>query len=399
LLRGENPPALRPLRTFARVGGAVIATVATIDLALWFGRASLPRLVTAHAALVAATSGHPVSVTPVDLVLGLGDTVAFLLAAALTMVFLSRAPWLPVALVLAAGARTGMMFFPTIDPDRVSIGDLLGLAFAIALLVAFSLEMRRLFRSERRLIGRLQVAYEAEEARVNELESDARARHDLRTVVDHELLHPIATIRALALTLSGRWRSLDDDEAEQALDALAAESAVLCRLADDAIAVSHIDAVQFRLRPAPEDPAELAHTAANAALGLEDRLRVEVATAPGTTVCVDRVRILQVLRNLLSNAAKYSDPGTSVELRVCPEGADVQFSVVNSGAEIAECDRERVFARSGRLAVHEAVPGSGLGLSISRNIVTAHGGSIWTSTLADGRTVFALTVPGVASVR
>jgi signal transduction histidine kinase len=109
----------------------------------------------------------------------------------------------------------------------------------------------------------------------------------------------------------------------------------------------------------------------------------------------DRARIMQVFRNLLSNAEKYSEPRTAIELRAEVSNGEVVFSVIDQGPGIPVEEHPRLFQRFSRLATigREAVRGSGLGLYISRRIVEAHGGRIWVESESGRGSVFRFSLP------
>jgi signal transduction histidine kinase len=101
------------------------------------------------------------------------------------------------------------------------------------------------------------------------------------------------------------------------------------------------------------------------------------------------------LRNLVTNAAKYTPPGTPIEIRGRREGEWVWIAVVDKGPGIAPEDVELIFTRFGRAQHHseQKIPGLGLGLYLSQRIVEAHGGElIVTPTPGQGAT-FAFSVP------
>ena len=109
----------------------------------------------------------------------------------------------------------------------------------------------------------------------------------------------------------------------------------------------------------------------------------------------DRDRLDQVLSNLLSNAIKYSPSGGEILLRVEVLGAIVQVSVRDQGAGIAADQLPRLFDRFYRGPQAQATaPGLGLGLSITKALVAAHGGRIWTESPGPGQgATFRFTLP------
>ena len=111
----------------------------------------------------------------------------------------------------------------------------------------------------------------------------------------------------------------------------------------------------------------------------------------GGAVLADPERIGQVLRNLLSNAAKYSPEGTPIELRVIGKQGRVRIEVADRGPGIHPDDVSRIFEKFGRgrdLEGHK-IPGVGLGLYLSRRIVRGHGSELTVQERAGGGSVFA----------
>ncbi len=109
---------------------------------------------------------------------------------------------------------------------------------------------------------------------------------------------------------------------------------------------------------------------------------------------VDRVRTVQVLENLLSNAVKYSPAGGRVMVAAAPEGASLQISVEDEGIGMTPEQLERVFDKFYRAdSSNTAVSGLGLGMSIARHIVEAHGGRIWVESEPARGTRVTFTLP------
>jgi len=130
----------------------------------------------------------------------------------------------------------------------------------------------------------------------------------------------------------------------------------------------------------------------------ERGIHLEVSTCDETYVNADRNRLHQVLNNLLSNALKFTGQGGHIKVEVFRSPSLpglLGVSVFNDGEEIAEEDHDRIFDKfeQARRARGGAVSGSGLGLSISRNIIEAHGGSIWVESGRGEGTQFIFTLP------
>jgi signal transduction histidine kinase len=288
------------------------------------------------------------------------------------------------------------MLFPTVFTDRISTGDLLRLAFAFVLLLGLLWEVRTSFLVERERADDAAKAYQAERQRVLELERLDRAKADFFNMVTHELIHPVAALRGFAVTLTKRWTQLDEETRLAMIDRMDKESVRLRDLAEEAGTVAYVEDDGFALHLSRERAADLARDAADAVMEMASRLVLRVdPQAEDAVANVDRPRLLQVFRNLLSNAEKYSHPGTTVQLLVDADEAKITFQVLDRGPGIAEDDVPRLFQRFSRIrAAHStSVPGSGLGLYISRRIVEAHGGRIWAESSAGNGSRFGFSLP------
>jgi signal transduction histidine kinase len=225
----------------------------------------------------------------------------------------------------------------------------------------------------------LAAAYATERERVEELERLDRAKAEVAQVLTHDFLHAIATLRAYVTALRKRWDRIDEAERFEVAGWIERETERLKALAEQSVAIMFGDAEGPAISPRPERVADIVEEAADATNQLDGRLRLEMADGTGSMlVRADRVRILQVLRNLLTNAQTYSSPDTPVELSVLPVEDGVRFAVRDHGPGISPEHIELLFRPFTRLPVPETevAPGSGLGLYISRQIVEAHGGRI-----------------------
>jgi two-component system sensor histidine kinase KdpD len=136
--------------------------------------------------------------------------------------------------------------------------------------------------------------------------------------------------------------------------------------------------------------------AARTGLSRAENDRVEVSLDPSIEEAwLDPIQISLVLHNLLDNALKYSPAPSRVELRGFVEGGHLTFEVLDRGSGLPPGEEERVFERFYRApALREsAVPGVGVGLSVCRGLVEAHGGSITGHNREGGGAVFRVTLP------
>jgi signal transduction histidine kinase len=237
-------------------------------------------------------------------------------------------------------------------------------------------------------------AYDAERARVEELARLSELRDDLVSLVSHELRSPVASLQAAAETLRRRVEELAPEQRDALLDVVADESRRLAGLVADVLDTSRIDSGTFTYTFAEVDvgeivretvaAAELAHAAA--------RISFEISP-PVPPVRADRERIRQVLTNLVENAVKYSGDG-AVGATVSAADGHVHVDVADDGPGIDPEHHELIFEKFGRVfGEGPTLPGSGLGLFISRSIAEAHGGTLEVRSEPGAGSTFSLVLP------
>jgi two-component system sensor histidine kinase KdpD len=103
--------------------------------------------------------------------------------------------------------------------------------------------------------------------------------------------------------------------------------------------------------------------------------------------------MVQALANVLDNALKYSPTGSPIEVKARGQNGDVTIEIADHGIGIPEQDLQKIFNKFYRIKHPDNVPGSGLGLSISKGIIEAHGGNIRAERGLDGGTVMKIKMP------
>ncbi len=167
------------------------------------------------------------------------------------------------------------------------------------------------------------------------------------------------------------------------------------RLLEDLMDVTRIESGGLSINVAPVDVAGLIADAAEAMAGLAEENVVELRTdaaRPLPPVLADRDRILQVFANLAGNAVKFTPAGGTVTLgAACADGA-VRFSVADTGPGMSAEQVERAFDRFWQAGRADR-RGVGLGLSIARGIVEAHGGMLSVTSAPNDGAIFHFTLP------
>lgn len=214
--------------------------------------------------------------------------------------------------------------------------------------------------------------------RISKLESQERHLHQFLAVLGHELRNPLAPI-ANAVQIMGMQELPPPLQVTR--DILDRQVNHLKRLVDDLLDVGRIVSGKVHLQRAPLDLREVVSEAVEAVSPhMEARrheLQVSVPDGP-VAVCGDKVRLVQVLNNLLGNAAKFTPEGGRVKLRLAVRDGGAQLCVSDNGPGIAPTEQEHVFKlfTQSEGSVDRHYGGLGIGLSMVHHLVELHGGAV-----------------------
>ncbi len=291
--------------------------------------------------------------------------------------------WLTVAMVLLAGAQLYNLFWPWAFSPVLTSANVLRLAFAAAVAVGGVLELRRI-AAEREV---LLVAEHEYSRRLAEL---AVLKADFTAMVAHELGSPLAAIRGFAAMLATGELSREDQA--DAVAAIQAETELITTLVHDMQTMAQVERDDFAVQMRPVPLGVLLGEAAAFATTLPGHHPVTTRVSGQERVRADPQRLGQVLRNLLSNAAKYSADGKPIELRAQrTEEGRMRVEVADQGYGIDPADLERIFEkfRRGRDPQGRKVAGVGLGLYSARRILQSHGTELMVESTPGVGSVFA----------
>lgn len=256
-----------------------------------------------------------------------------------------------------------------------------------------STEVGRLAAALNAMLDRLQAARAERESTLADLRaSEARMR---RFVADasHELRTPIAATAAYAELFDEGARNHPDD-LERAMTGIRREAARMGELVDDLLLLARLDE-RRPLRQERVDMTELVLTAVDAARTLEPDRPIRVTVSDVIDVVGDPMRLRQVVDNLLANVRAHTPVTAPCHVAMTADDDQVVLTVADSGPGVAEADLTGVFDRFSRLddSRTRASGGSGLGLSIVKAIVEAHGGTIVAEHNAHHGLVVTVVVP------
>ena len=229
---------------------------------------------------------------------------------------------------------------------------------------------------------------------MDRLEASFRQATRFSADASHELKTPLAIMQG---ELENALQAARPGSPEQQLFTnLLEETQRLKTITRSLLLLAQADAGQLKLALAPVDlSAELESMIEDArVLAAEARLQFELHLAPQVRVMADRALLHTAVFNLIGNTIKYNEPGGRVEIQLQSAGESVAFRIGNSGPGIPAADQPRLFARFHRAGRTDKprIEGLGLGLSLAREIVRAHGGELSLKESRPGWTEFVMTL-------
>jgi two-component system sensor histidine kinase KdpD len=288
----------------------------------------------------------------------------------------ARALYLPL---VGSRGTIGVLGIRPAQPQTLAAPEQLHLLETFAAQTALAVE-RGLLGEE---AARAQLGIEAE-----------RLRNSLLSSVSHDLRTPLATITGAASGLLEGAERLEPAARRELLQAIHEEADRLNRLVNNLLDMTRLQSGAIQVRTEWHSVEELV----GAALA---RLAGRLGDHPVTTrvppdlplVPLDGVLVEQVLINLLDNAVKHTPPGTPVEVSASVGAGEARIEVADRGPGLPPGDEGRVFDKFYRGSPAQARPGAGLGLTICRGIVEAHGGRITAENRPGGGVAFRVALP------
>lgn len=221
-----------------------------------------------------------------------------------------------------------------------------------------------------------------------------RTRAEFLSMVSHELRAPLTSIKGSATTVLNASRELDPAEVRQFFRIIDEQANLMDSLIGDLLDAGRTDTGTLSVTPEPSEVTLLVDQARNTFLSGGARHNVLIDLPPDLPpVLADRKRIVQVLNNLLANAARHSAATAPIRISAERDGVYVAVAVADEGRGIAPELLGRLFRKYGRNEVDSGVAG-GLGLAICKGLVEAHGGRIRAESPGMGKgTRFIFTIP------
>ncbi len=287
--------------------------------------------------------------------------------------------------VIVVGGGEGLVGGLTAGTPWIVLAGGIVVAAGLALLLELMRRRREAESAQRSLVE--------QNARLRELD---RLKDELVATVSHELRTPLTSILGY-LELIREEPDGMSDEHRSFLDVVERNARRLLNLVSDLLFVARIDAGRLELEIDEVDVRVIATECVEAQRPRAERGGITVGLEVGDVPLVhgDRARLVQLLDNLVSNAIKFTPGGGSVEVAVLPAGEQVELVVSDTGMGIPVDEQARLFERFYRssVATEAAIQGTGLGLTIAKAIVDAHGGEIAIESAEGEGTTFRVTLP------
>ena len=292
--------------------------------------------------------------------------------------------------LIANGIPVGFMFFSSTQPNvyhTEHVESYRRIADQLSVIV-----------EKGRLVSELALQKEAFETQNRELKVLDDLKNKLLGMAAHDLRNPIGYIQMISEFLLESGGKLSSENWERLLGDLHSQSRHMLDLLNDLLEVSQIESGRLEIRPRSVDLHAFLTDAVqrHGMLAAPKGTTVQLADAPQVTIEADPERLRQVIDNLISNAIKYSPPGSTVSVAAVRKQGDWRISVRDEGPGIKPGERDMLFTEFAKLSARPTggESSTGLGLAITRRIVEAHGGRIGVDSEPGHGATFWFTLPG-----
>lgn len=280
--------------------------------------------------------------------------------------------------LIASQHVIGVLRLEPLQPGRILEADSLRLLEALGSQVGLAIEHENLSR----------------QAQVAQLQMEAeQMRNTLLSSVSHDLRTPLTVIAGSASSLLEGEKNLDASTKHELAQNIYEEAKRLDRLVHNLLEMSRLQSGQAMFN---KEWYVLEEVIGCALAQLDSQLHGHPVTINLPTdlplVKIDALLLERVVINLLENSMKYTPPGTPLEILGRIEGQELLVTVSDRGPGLPPGEEERIFEKFYQVSPGSA-RGAGLGLTICRSIIEAHGGRIWAANRPDGGAIFTFTIP------
>ena len=251
----------------------------------------------------------------------------------------------------------------------------------------------QLMRSE----SDLRASTELLQLRNIQIEKATRMKSEFLANMSHELRTPLHTIIGFSELLDEELGGLINPQLRHYVDLIHSDALYLLGLINEVLDLSKIEAGKLELRPETFDVATMLEQALSSIRPLSSAKGIQVAIEVPTSLRLnaDSVRFKQVVYNLLSNSVKFTPEAGQIRLEATPRNGFLEVAVSDTGIGIPKEEQESIFDKfyQTELGTRVGLQGAGLGLAITKKLVTQHGGRIWVESEPGKGSRFTFTVP------
>jgi signal transduction histidine kinase len=243
--------------------------------------------------------------------------------------------------------------------------------------------------------------FTAEQARVRAAEGLASLRSDFVAAVSHELRTPLTAIVGFGELLQAHWGQMSEERRLERITQIVQAANRQRRLVEDLLLAGQLESAKLRPKREPFSLGDLVRQAVAEVQGSYPGQTIELDGTCDIHVLADAGRTLQILSNLIDNAAKYSPEGTPIIVRWVEEECMAVLHVADLGSGVPDSGRDELFTRFGRLpgsAIRSGRVGTGLGLFLSRGLAEAMGGTLDLEATGPRGSTFRLRLPRAMAV-
>ncbi|KQS35663.1 PAS domain S-box protein [Pedobacter sp. Leaf194] len=218
-------------------------------------------------------------------------------------------------------------------------------------------------------------------------------KNDFMGMVSHELKTPLTSLSAYLQLLEIRAKENPDDVSQRAISKSVQQTKRMTDMINGFLDFSRLESAKIIIETTPFDVAELIEEVKEETKMLYTTHKFIFASVKSQFVSADRLKIGQVLANLIGNAVKYSKPGSLIQVSCVALPNEVKFSVWDEGIGIKADDLSKIFERFYRVENNNLISGFGIGLYVSSEIIKMHKGAIWAESEVGKGSVFSFNLP------
>jgi signal transduction histidine kinase len=224
-----------------------------------------------------------------------------------------------------------------------------------------------------------------------------KAKTEFLSITSHELRSPMTPMQAQLQMLIGEYYGKLNPKQKNALEIVSRNTKRLDNIIIDFLEISRIEAARLKFRFSKKDLTPYIKRLAKEMTGLMPEKKIKIFTKIGKlpVINVDPDRVMQILRNLINNAIKFSSEGKKIVISAKLDNGRILFSVSDQGIGIKSGDQKRIFEPffQAEQTMYREHQGTGLGLAIVRGIVESQNGKVWLKSETGKGTNFYFTIP------